>query len=238
MAATLAGRRLTEQHRRAQVRLAALTTAQMRELSRLLDPEALTDTTPGWLDAAVRLVVSQHTVSAALARRYFQAFRAVEAGQPMPGSLPQPGIDTEAVRTSLMVTGPTRIERARRRGLPVEQAARRALATAASSATRHVLSGGRDVITQAVAQDRRAIGWARVTSGNPCHFCALLSGRGAGSSAAFEAHDGCNCSSEPIYRRDAPLPGRAAEFADLYARVAQGEPDPLNAFRRAYEGRD
>lgn len=242
MARTVAGRRLTEAHRLAQVRLGVLTVAQMRSLWRLLDPESLTDTVPAWLDASVRVVSGQHAASSLLARRYFQAFRVAEVGSPLAGVLSSPALVEDAVRTSLMVTGPVRIERAARRGLPIAQAATIALSESARAAQRHSLTGGRDQLLATINDDSRAVGWARVTSGNACAFCALLAGRGAvfrgEDTAGFDAHDGCSCTAEPSYSRGAPLPPTSQRYAELYAESAKGQPDQLNAFRRAYEGRD
>ena len=225
-----------------QARLGTLTAAQMAQLWRLVDPENLTDTVPAWLDASVRLVQGQHAASALLARRYFQAFRTAEIGSALPGSLATPAFVRGAVETSLMVTGPVRIERARRQGLDVGRAATVALAETARAAQMHSLRGGRDQLMSAVQSDSRALGWARVTSGNACAFCALLAGRGAAyrgeDTAGFEAHAGCSCTAEAVYSRTQALPASSQQYADLYAEAARGEPDQLNAFRRAYEGRD
>ncbi|MGW1837075.1 VG15 protein [Streptomyces sp. NPDC002067] len=51
--------------------------------------------------------------------------------------------------------------------------------SAATAADREALRAGRDLIDQASKRDRRAIGWARVTDGTPCAFCAMLASRGA-----------------------------------------------------------
>ncbi|AKA08866.1 hypothetical protein SAZ_26395 [Streptomyces noursei ZPM] len=51
--------------------------------------------------------------------------------------------------------------------------------SSAGAADREVLRGGRDLIDQASKQDRRVVGWARVTDGTPCAFCAMLASRGA-----------------------------------------------------------
>ncbi|UQA92870.1 VG15 protein [Streptomyces halobius] len=51
--------------------------------------------------------------------------------------------------------------------------------TSAGAADREALRAGRDLIDQASKRDRRAVGWARVTDGNPCAFCAMLASRGA-----------------------------------------------------------
>lgn len=239
MAATVEARALTETHRKAQIRLATLTAATMRDLWRLLDPADLDATTPGWLDATTRLVAAQHATSATLARRYYDRYRAAEIGASVAGRLPDPGVNLAAVRTSLTVTGPVNLRRSIVRGRTVDTASRYALNAAIGAATRHVTAGSRDTLTAAVAADRRALGWARATSGNPCAFCAMLAGRGptfrTEAAGAFEAHDGCNCTPEPVFASDAPFPGQ--KWADLYASEAKGNADPINAFRRAYEGR-
>jgi post-segregation antitoxin (ccd killing protein) len=214
----------------------------MAQLWRLVDPSNLTDTVPTWLDASVRLVQSQHAASALVARRYFRAFRVAEFGAALPGTLATPAFVREAVVTSLMVTGPVRIERARRQGLDVGRATTVALAETARAAQMHSLRGGRDQLMSAVESDPRAIGHVRVTSGNSCAFCALLAGRGAvylsEDSADFDAHPGCSCHGEAVYSTTQALPASSERYAELYAEAARGESDQLNAFRRAYEGRD
>jgi hypothetical protein len=238
MAATPAARQLTESHRVAQARLNALTVAAVRPLWRLLDPDNLAGTQRTWVDAVLAIVTARYGVSAALARRYLRSYRITETGQPFGSDLDRPALNVEAAATSLYVTGPVRIERARRRGADVGGAIRIAEASSAAAAGRHALTGGRTTITRTVETDRHAVGWARATSGNPCAFCALIAGRGpvfSEESAAFEAHDGCACTAEPVYSRTAPFPG--GRYAEMYREAAQDADDPLNSFRRAYEGR-
>ncbi|UQA94923.1 VG15 protein [Streptomyces halobius] len=61
----------------------------------------------------------------------------------------------------------------------LEEASQTAGRTSAGAADREALRAGRDLIDRASNQDRRAVGWARVTDGNPCAFCAMLASRGA-----------------------------------------------------------
>ncbi|WP_338932629.1 hypothetical protein WEB32_29640 [Streptomyces netropsis] len=61
----------------------------------------------------------------------------------------------------------------------LESATTNAGVTAAGAADREAIRSGRDLIDRAVQEDRRALGWARVTDGNPCSFCAMLAARGA-----------------------------------------------------------
>lgn len=239
MSATVVGRQLTEQHRVLQVRLAALSTVQLRTLWRLIDPDDLDGTTPGWVAAVTRLVSAQRQTSEGLSSRYLREFRVAEVGQPASGVFPTPGFPIGAVETSLMVTGPVKIREGIRMGRTVDQAAQFALASSSAAATRHILNGGRELLMGAVGQDRRARGWIRVTSFKPCAFCAMLASRGPvfkESTGSYQAHDSCRCTAEPVYRDGAAWPGNANQWADLYNREAKGSSDPLNAFRRAYEG--
>ncbi|MFP3914946.1 MAG: hypothetical protein ACLFWM_08725 [Actinomycetota bacterium] len=241
MAATPEGRAATEAHRRLQARLATLTVAEMRALWRLLDPQDIDSTVDGWVLASGRLIRQQHDASVQIAERYLTRFRQAEIGQPHTGTLPRPGLSDEAVRTSLLVTGPFRIRKKLGQGGDLADAARTAFLTSTAAATRHALNGGRDLVIGAVNQDRRAVGWARATSARPCAFCALLASRGpvykTEASATFQPHDACACHPEPVYRDDSEWPGRAREWSDLYSEAAQGQSDPLTTFRRAYEGR-
>jgi len=64
------------------------------------------------------------------------------------------------------------------RGETPRQAAQNASVQAVGAAMRHVGNGGRDTVLTLVENDRAALGWIRVTSGNPCSFCAMLASRG------------------------------------------------------------
>lgn len=230
MATTTEGRRLTEQHRILQRRLAALTVAQMRQLWRLLDPENLPASSEDWLTATVAMIERNHAASAALSARYFVQFRQTEVRDGAFQLPPAPILNREQATTSLTVTGISRVAQGKA-----------AVDTAAAAAVRLVLNGGRGTLVDAVEADPVALGWIRVTDGDPCAFCALLASRGptfkSRGSAGFQAHDSCACTAEPVYDRNTEWPGRNREWADLYSEVAQGQPDPLNAFRRAYEAK-
>lgn len=230
MATTTEGRRLTEQHRILQRRLAALTVAQMRQLWRLLDPENLPASSEDWLTATVAMIERNHAASAALSARYFVQFRQTEVRDGAFQLPPAPILNREQATTSLTVTGISRVAEGKT-----------AVDTAAAAAVRLALNGGRGMLVDAVEADPVALGWIRVTDGDPCAFCALLASRGptfkSRGSAGFQAHDSCACTAEPVYDRNTEWPGRNREWADLYSEVAQGQPNPLNAFRRAYEAK-
>lgn len=149
-----------------------------------------------------------------------------------------------AARVSVIVTGPVSQKQKATQGKPLERARDESLAESAGEAARHVLTGGRRSLLTLLDQDPQAVGWARVTDGDPCAFCAMLSGRGivykTQQSAGFEAHPNCACTAEPAYSRSAPLPGRGQEFRDLWNAEIKGNysgKDAARAWRRLYEQR-
>lgn len=153
------------------------------------------------------------------------------------------GPSDRAAKVSLEVTGPVGQKSKAKRGKPLQVARDESFVQASGAAARHVLTGGRQSLLTLLDDDPQAVGWFRVTDGDPCAFCALLASRGpvykSETTAGFQAHDHCACTAEPAYSRSAPWPGRGAEFRRLYRQVTQGTSgrDSLNAFRRAYEQR-
>ena len=149
--------------------------------------------------------------------------------------------EDRATKVSLEVTGPIAQKDKIRRGKLADTARDESFVHAAGASTRHVLTGGRQSLLSLVDADSQALGWARVTDGDPCAFCAMLASRGpvygSAAQAGFSAHDACACTAEPVYSRDAPWPGRAREFQRLWRETTQNTSgrDSINAFRRAYE---
>lgn len=146
------------------------------------------------------------------------------------------------VRNTLTYTSRVSLLRSIQSGKTPEQAAHTALTRTLGSAARIATTAGRDTITRTMRGDKRAYGWQRVTGGEPCYFCAMLSGRGgvySEDTAEFEAHDFCQCEPEPVFSRDrsTQMDDQALEFRSLYDEAARGSGDPLVAFRRAYEQR-
>lgn len=239
MASTTAGATLTEGHRIAQARLGAQTVQLLRAAWPLLDPADLDGTIGRWLRVAVPVVTRQRRRSAVLAGQYVQAFRAVELG--VDGDYRatlDSQTDVRPAVTSLTVTGPVSIKEQVRRFVPLARAVTAAESGHAAAGMRHALNGGRSTILESVRADRRAQGWARVTSGDPCAFCQILASRGPvyrdEATASFEAHDHCACTAEPVYRSDAAWPPGAREYRDRWNEVTKGlsGQDAINAYRR------
>lgn len=202
MATTLAGSRLTKGHRTAQLALRALALRQVLEIWPAFDVEDAARSWPPVEAALLAVIGERRAVSTSLAAGYFEAYRRAEGV----GGVPSPVLSVfdegaiDRARTSLQVTGYVTTERLR--ALKHADPARVALVRVSGAVTRHVLDGGRETLLASVRGDRRARGWARVTSAEPCEFCAMLASRGAvytATSGAFQAHDHCGCALEPTY---------------------------------------
>lgn len=231
----------------------------------MVDPLDLNESALRWIEFILPRLLASRARAERLALRYIMQFRRLELGsteQFDPG-LPTP-IPLEAIRSSLWFQGPIQVERSIERlsGLEVSPEVDRAILQRAMDDTadkvaattlRHVTNGNREAIREAVREDRRALGYARVTRSSPCYFCAMLASRGpVYKSESFEdsnrtfsgagiakAHDSCLCSLEPVYSRTAEWPGRGRSFADLWASSTGGKSgrEAILAFRRAFEGR-
>lgn len=231
MARTEAGTQLTVQHRRLQLRISAAVSQDYLRIWPLWTGDSRSF---GRLTAAtVPLVRAAHGTSSGLASGYYRAYRFAEGvdGAATPVLAP---FNTDAVVASMYVTGQAQTRASLVAGMSPLRAREQALIRTMGAVTRHALNGGRDTVVGSVRADRQAVGWQRVTSGKPCHFCTMLSSRGPvykQQTVGFRAHDHCACTSEPLYRGGEWNP-RNVEHRELWNRVASGEPDPLNALRR------
>lgn len=235
--------RLTELHRLAQARLGARTAQAMLDTWAVLDVADLDGTFPAWLRTVTPVVGAARAESARLAGQYMTLAR---QSADVPGRGPlvlADQVPVDQLTASLLVTGPGAVKSALARGVVLERAVDVARARAAAAGMRHALNGGRDTVVGSVKRDRRAVGWARATSGSACHFCRMLAGRGpvykSQESASFPAHDGCHCSAAAVWSREDPWPAGAVQSKALWEQSTQGlsGADARRAFRRAVEGR-
>lgn len=217
MAATAAGAALTRQHRQTQAQVRALVLRRLLTLWPILDPARLDDTSPAFTAAAVDLVRGGHALSARAAASYYLAYRAAEGVGGVAAAVTPAVLDADAVRTSLIVTGPVALKRATGGGVPLAVSVPKALTQVSGAVARHVQSGAWDTVREAVQRDQQAQGWARVADANGCAFCLMLASRGPAykseTTADFEAHDHCACGIEPAfdgYEWD-PVAAKAAE---------------------------
>jgi hypothetical protein len=251
MARTAAGRQLTEAHQAAQLALRAGSLRRLVELWQLVDPVDLSGTINVFARAAAILTGQGVDQSAGLALNYYGLFRRAEG---VPGTAPAMRLPVrqtqEELAASLRGAGLKGIIDARRAGLGVEQSKSRGLIRVIGAVTKLILTGGRRAIITATEADRQALGFQRVTSGDPCAFCRMLASRGPAykteKSADFQAHDSCACSAEPFYRGDGPSE-QATEYARQWREAQQHARetdtgskgtanDALNNFRRYLSG--
>lgn len=237
MAGTEEGSALTAQHRSRQL---VLRSALIRDLLltwRLFDP-----TDPAsyaeFSGVAEILIRSLYRDSAALATTYYREFRQAERIAGAAVVRPAPELARERIRIALRATGLAGTLKAMRLGYPPEAAAQQGFVRASGAAGRLVLEGGRQSLLETVEADPERPRWRRVTSGDACHFCAMLASRGAvyasDRTAGFQAHDFCTCSVEPAFAgsEDPPTTRR---FRALWTESTRGHSgaDAINAFRDA-----
>lgn len=144
------------------------------------------------------VVAARHTMSSAVAARYFAQMAALQTGQ-HEVAVPAPPLPTEQVEASLVATGLVGVVAARSRGLSLPAAAQVGFVRFQGGLSRLVLLGGRTTLVASVAASSRATGWERVTGDAPCDYCAGLAGEGASDSEVYPAHDNCSCSLSPIW---------------------------------------
>jgi hypothetical protein len=207
---------LTEQHRQAQMSLRARALRDFLTLWPIWHDDQsfgnlVTATTP--------LVRTYRSISAALAAAYFESARRISGANGDAAATAAAAINEAQLTTSLYVTGKVGHANALNAGQSIADARKSSFVRVSGAVTRHVLEGGRDTILQSVADDKQALGWARVTDGDPCYFCLTLASRGAvyksEETASFEAHDHCGCSAMPVWD-GTQLPEQTDQWKRIY----------------------
>lgn len=220
MAATAQAAALTEQARVAQNQLKASTLRDFLLLWPIWTGDSASFAT--LVQATTPLINSYHQISSSLSAAYYEAFRRADAiGGTPTVKLAEP-VAPAQITASLYSTGLAATRDALNGGQSPEQARKTALIRTSGAVSRHVLAGGRDTILNSVQADPQALGWARVTDGNPCAFCLTLASRGAvyktEETADFQAHDHCGCFCEPVYPGSS-LPPLTKQWKQIYNRA-------------------
>ncbi|MFG3715796.1 hypothetical protein [Micromonospora sp. NPDC047730] len=236
---------VADEYRRLQSQLSGEAAAQVTvAYETLLNPLDLDQTFPVYAEVVARIIEAARQSAAVLAGAFYVAHReALRVTEEVPAIAYAGQLPPAQLATSLLVTGPVRVKRLTSKGASPAQAAAKARAATARATIRHVTDGGRETIRDTTRRDPVALGFARLTDGDPCYFCAMLASRGpvyeseetAGKDDPY--HDGCGCIPAPVYRRSDPWPGRAREFEALWAEATAGKSGrkAVNAFRRAHE---
>lgn len=240
MATTVVGRALTEAHRLGQLRVRARVLRAVLTAWPLYDLDDIEGTWERLEQMLLAIIGSQSPVSAAMSANYYRAFRHVEGavgGAPTVVASTVPAAELIRSLRYVGVVGAQKLIDAK-----VPDAAARTLTNVAGDTTRLVMNSGRDTIVDSVQADPRALGWARVTDGNPCSFCRMLASRGPvyrSARGGFKAHNHCGCTAEPVFHSGAEWPGRAREFKEQWDTATAGKSgrEARLAFRQAVEGR-
>lgn len=234
MALTAEGAALTDAHRREQVGLGASSQIVARALWPDLDPSRLDASTPAWLASNVNAAALYYGESAKTATQYLEQYRLAERGSSA-GPMVVPPFDRRQAARELLLAGPVQIKLLVRGGLAGDAAHSRALTRFSGVLGRASMMGGRKVVDETAQNDTNAIGWRRVSDGDPCTFCSMLCARGpvyrsaekataragdplAGSGLEYHTH--CGCTAEIVYGEWKPTE-REQHYIDLYEAAAQ-----------------
>lgn len=220
MASTAEGRELTRAQQAAQIALANQAASESRLLWGRLDIDDLDGSTPYWLASSTIAVNRRTQESQRLAATYLNEYRRAEIGLGAAVVLAAPSSTPSALR----LAGPVRIKKLIKAGMRADDAYERTYTKYEGIVRRQTMMGGRLTVAATTGKDRRALGWRRVTDGNPCAFCALLASRGPVYQSEATAdgvvyHGHCGCSAEPSYTVWEP-DEREEEYVDEYANAA------------------
>lgn len=204
MALTAAGSALTAAHRAQQLALRAGSLRDLVVMWKAVDPTRLGDTIDVFVRAAVILAGRDFDRSAGLAAQYLGLFRQAEGVGALGSAVAAAARPADAVLANTLRGAALKgIIDGRKAGMSVGAASRNGLIRVAGTLTKSVLAGGRMTIIGTAHVDSAALGWSRVTSGDPCTFCRSLAARGpvykSEQSADFHPHDHCGCQAEIVY---------------------------------------
>jgi len=218
----------------------------LRELLRVwpvLNTKRPDQSFPDWFPQALQIVSDHRGYSSVLAEQFVEQTRA-EAGVTDEWTPPPDRpVNARQFELDMYRSAITTLKEAIAKKQAERPARDRAFVASAGTATKETLNGGRDKVLDSVDSDQAAVGWYRVTDGDPCYFCAMLASRGiwykTEASASFHPHDHCGCQPAPAYSRDVELQPVAMEAARIYTASTKryrGK-DKTRAFRRAWESR-
>ena len=226
MALTVAGGVLTKANQAAQLAARAGSLQELVRLWSIVDIENLPGTIDTFARAAAIVAGQGYARSAAAAANYYGLFRRVE-GAGVIAVAPAAAPSSDYFAELMLGASLAGIITARKAGMSLPSASRQGLVRASGEMTKLVLFGGRMTIIEAAQRDPKALGWSRVTTGEPCAFCRMLAARGPAykseKTAEFEAHGHCACMAEPVYRGkqdSGPVPADSAKYLAEY-RTAQ-----------------
>lgn len=246
MAVTTESLELAEAHRLSQVNLRATTASELAEILPLLNFEDLKGTWPAIERLIIQMIKSRRSESQQIAQEFYAAVRAAEGAAGAFTPVAADALDLGKLVRNLRIAGPGHAGSALYRGAGDVYGS--TLSNLEGEVSRNILNGGRGATLNSVHADRVAVGYVRITDGNPCAFCAMLASRGPVYKSArsavtgpvlvngeYKAHPRCGCTAKPVYAKADPWPERNQQFREQWDATTKGYSgnDALNAFRRA-----
>ncbi|AWY04841.1 MuF-like minor capsid protein [Microbacterium phage Floof] len=218
---------MARSHQVDQVRQAAFVQTALAALwDETLDPNDITRSFLTFREKAVALITTGRLLSERKATDYYLkllASKGLDASD-LADFAPDIFPDT-AIKASLSGATGKHLNKAyflNQRDLPNSAVLALAKADMLGSAKRQILNASRSHLVALSRHHRKIKGWARVSDGAPCSFCAMLIARGpvyAEDTAGFDAHDRCGCSVR-LVTYDEPDDGwtdDARRYRDAYA---------------------
>lgn len=200
MAATAVA--MARSHQADQVRQAAAVQAALSAIwDDTLDPHDIVGSFATFREKAAPLIGTGRVLAERKATDYYRtllAYKGLDASDL--ADLAKAPYPVAAIKASLSGATGKHINKAfflNQKGLPNSAVLAQAKADMLGSAKRQVINASRAHLVALSRAHNKIKGWARVSDGNPCGFCAMLVGRGpvyAEDTASFDSHDRCGCS--------------------------------------------
>lgn len=198
---------LSRSHMAKQVQDAAVVQAGLAvAFDKGLKPADLDGTSATYLRSALALVSAGRGLAVKTATDYYGAAKRGAGFDAVIPVLPAPQMDLAMAAQALLINGPISIKKQLASGVGLIAAMDAAKAQTLRVGKRLVLEAPRKHLIELSSKDKDALGWSRVSDGQPCHFCAMLVSRGpvySEQTVRFRAHNGCGCSVRPFFKGEA-----------------------------------
>lgn len=231
----------------AQAWLAVAATRDVLAVWQALNLRDVRQSWPALRTALAALIRDRYGQASILGTGYYQQARQA-AG--IPGMAPRvhvPPPPADLIHATLDSTGPYGLLGRIKTGQQLATANENTGVVMSGAAQRLISNGARQAVLTSVKADAKAVGWMRVTSSNPCAWCAMLSGRGfiyrSEASASFEAHNHCSCTVAACFSREDAAAMKDNPLYQQWKQVTKGYggKDALRVWRQHWDsqqGRD
>jgi hypothetical protein len=197
---------LARAHMAQQVREVAMMQSLLARLwDQTMDPADLDGSFTRFQSQANVIIKAARSKGELTAQQYYDLSKTAAGYADAAPFIPEQPPGTLANRAALHSTSVANAKAGIARGEDPNAAMEKAKAAMLRAAKRRILEAPRKRLIALSDADDDARGWARVSDGKPCYFCAMLVSRGpvySGLTAKFRAHDGCGCSAKPVFHSD------------------------------------